>query len=193
MTAQPPSARDRILAAAETLFLSRGVETVSVAEICRAADVSNGSFFHHFPSKDDLAVEIALALRREYWERLLSVMEPCSDAMQGVANVIREAFAYQRKHPDRYRLGRSDDALWIRGKEQEFRDDNAPYRGRAGQWIANHVAAGRLPLLLPEIYGSLLFGTPHWVARNAHSGPEPTDFSVAEAQLVETVQKALKV
>ncbi|QGZ96408.1 TetR/AcrR family transcriptional regulator [Terricaulis silvestris] len=193
MTAQPPSARDRILAAAIELFLAQGVEGVSVAEVCRAAGVSNGSFFHHFPSKDELALEIVLALRREYWDYLLAVMEPCSDAMEGVANVVRAAFAYQRLHPDRYRLSRSDDALWMRGQEQRFRDDNAPYRGRAGQWIANHVAAGRLPLLLPEIYGALLFGTPHWVARNAHSGAEPTDFNAAEAQLVQTVQKALKV
>lgn len=191
MTAQPPNARDRILAAATNLFLSEGVETVSVAEICRAAGVSNGSFFHHFPSKDELALEIAVALRREYWDYLLAVMEPCGDAMEGVANVIRAAFEYHRLYPDRYRLSRSDDALWMRGKEQRLRDDNAPYRARAARWIAAHVAEGRLPLLLPEIYGALLFGAPHWVVRNAHSGPSPTDFDIAAEQLVRSIQKSL--
>lgn len=73
-----------------------------------------------------------------------------------------------------------------------IRDDNAAYRGRAAQWITAHVAADRLPLLLPEISGSLLFGTPHWIARNANSGATPTDMVAAADQLVKTIQKALR-
>ena len=191
MNDQPLSSRDRILAAATALFLSEGVEAVSVAEVCRAAGVSNGSFFHHFPSKEELALEITLALRREYWDHVLAAMEPCKDAKKGIAGAIRAAFAYQRQFPDRYRLSRSDDAPWMRGNEQRVRDDNAPYRGRAAHWIASHVATNELPPLLPEIYGALLFGMPHWVARNANSGAAPTDFKVAADQLVETIQKAL--
>jgi hypothetical protein len=89
-------------------------------------------------------------------------------------------------------LSRSDDAPWMLGNEQRVRDDNAPYRGRAAQWIAAHVADKELPLLMPEIYGALLFGMPHWVARNANSGAAPTDFKLAADQLVQTIQKALR-
>ena len=192
VNAQPPSTRDRILAAATDLFLSAGVESVSVAEVCRAAGVSNGSFFHHFPSKEELALEITLALRREYWDHVLAAMETRKDAMKGIEGAIRAAFAYQKEFPDRYRLSRSDDAPWMRGNEQRVRDDNAPFRGRAGQWIAAHVANQDLPLLLPEIYGALLFGMPHWVARNANSGATATDFKAAADQLVQTIQKALR-
>jgi len=192
MNAPASPARDRILAAATELFLAEGVEAVSVAEICRAAGVSNGSFFHHFPSKDGLALEITLGLRREYWDHVLAAMEPCTNAMAGVEGAIRAAFDYQGKFPDRYRLSRSDDAPWMRGNDQRIRDDNAPYRGRAGLWIATRAAEGQLPLMLPEIYGALLFGMPHWVARNANSGAAPTDLSAAADQLVQTIQKALK-
>ncbi len=188
-----PSSRDRILAAGLDLFLKAGVESSSVADICRAAGVSNGSFFHHFPNKDELALEIVLALRREYWDFVLAEMESHTDALAGVAGVIRAAFAYQRRFPDRYKLGRSDEAPWMRGNEPRLRDDNAPYRGRAARWIAAHAAAGRLPFLLPEIYGALLFGSPHWIILNAHSGAEPTDLEAAADQLVATVQKALKL
>lgn len=191
MTARPTPSRDRILAAATELFLDQGVEATSVAELCRAAGVSNGSFFHHFPSKEELALQVTLMLRREYWDYLLEGLEPNGDAMTGVANVIRAAFRYQREHPQRYRLSRSDDAPWMRGNEERVRDDNAPYRGRAANWIGAHVAAGRLAVLLPEIYGALLFGSAHWVARNANSGPTLTDMALAEEQLVRSVQKAL--
>src|SRR5262245_45694741 len=191
MTAQPQTTRDRSLAAALELFLAAGVEASSVADICRAAGVSNGSFFHHFPSKEELALELTLALRREYWDYLLAVMEPEANAMKGVELTVRAAFEYQRLFPERYRFGRSDDAPWMRDNVQRVRDDNAPYRGRAARWIAAHAAAGRLPLRAPEIYGALLFGAPHWVARNAHSGPAPTDFDAVADELVRTIQKAL--
>lgn len=189
--APPPSTRDRILAAALELFMAGNVETTSVAEICRAAGVSNGSFFHHFPSKEEVALELTLALRREYWDFVLAALEPETDAMKGLEAAIRAAFRYQAKFPNRYRFGRSDDAPWMRDNVQRVRDDNAPYRGRAGQWIAAHVASGKLALLLPEIYGALLFGTPHWIARNANAGPSPTDLKEAEDELVRVIQKAL--
>lgn len=191
MNAPPLSSRDRIVSAAMDLFFAGGVESTSVADICRAAGVSNGSFFHHFPNKEELALEITLALRREYWDYVLAVLEPESDAMKGVERAIRAAFEYQRRHPDRYRFGRSDDAPWMRDNVQRVRDDNAPYRGRAGRWIADHVAAGRLPLLMPEVYGALLFGTPHWIARNANSGATPTNFDDAADEVVRVIQKAL--
>lgn len=191
MNAPAPSTRDRIQAAALDLFIVAGVEATSVAEICRAAGVSNGSFFHHFPSKEELALDITLALRREYWDFLLAELEPETEAMAGIARTVRAAFAYQRLYPDRYRFGRSDDASWMRDNVQRVRDDNAPYRGRAARWIAAQVAAGNLPLLLPEVYGALLFGAPHWIARNAHSEATATDFDQAADQLVQTIQKAL--
>jgi AcrR family transcriptional regulator len=190
-TDPPTDTRERILAVASELFLDQGVESASVAEICKRSGVSNGSFFHHFPNKEELALELTLALRREYWDYLLAAMEPSKDAMEGVAATIRAAFEYQRRFPDKYRLSRSDDAPWMRDNEQRVRDDNAPYRGRAAQWIAAQVAAGQLSLFAPEIYGALLFGAPHWVARNAHSGATPTDLDAVAEELVRSVQKAL--
>jgi AcrR family transcriptional regulator len=192
MDTPAPTSRDRILAAALDLFLKADVESTSVADICRAAGVSNGSFFHHFPSKDELALEIVMALRREYWDFVLAEMEPHTDAMAGVAGAVRAAFAYQRRFPDRYQLGRSEEAPWMRGNEPRLRDDNAPYRGRAAKWIAAHVAAGQLPFLLPEIYGAMLFGSPHWILRNLDSGAEPTNLDIAADQLVSVIQRALK-
>jgi AcrR family transcriptional regulator len=43
--------RDRILQAAEKMFALRGYEGTGVAEICSAAGVSKGAFYHHFTSK----------------------------------------------------------------------------------------------------------------------------------------------
>lgn len=51
--------------------------------------------FNHFPSKDELALQITLA-RREYWDYVLAELEPKADAMEGIEGAIRAAFRYQR-------------------------------------------------------------------------------------------------
>jgi AcrR family transcriptional regulator len=49
--------RRAIADAAKRLFLNRGFEQVSVAEIARAADVSEQTIFNYFPRKEDLVYE----------------------------------------------------------------------------------------------------------------------------------------
>lgn len=56
-------ARDRLLESAVELFHDRGYNAVGVNEICRAADVNKGSFYHFFPSKQQLALDVVDA----YW------------------------------------------------------------------------------------------------------------------------------
>jgi len=47
--------RQKILDAAKCLVLDRGYAGTSVDDIQKAAGISRGTFFYHFPSKDDLA------------------------------------------------------------------------------------------------------------------------------------------
>lgn len=49
--------RARILAAAGRLFRLRGFDDVTVAEVMRAADLTHGAFYGHFPSKEALIAE----------------------------------------------------------------------------------------------------------------------------------------
>jgi AcrR family transcriptional regulator len=46
--------REAIADAAMELFLERGFEAVTVADVARAADVSERTVFHHFATKEDL-------------------------------------------------------------------------------------------------------------------------------------------
>ena len=51
--------RDRLLAAARTLFDENGFEATTVDEICASAEVSQKTFFNYFPTKQHVVRELA--------------------------------------------------------------------------------------------------------------------------------------
>ena len=51
--------RGRLLDAARDIIRSKGYAATTVDDICHAAGVTKGGFFHHFPSKDQLGIEAA--------------------------------------------------------------------------------------------------------------------------------------
>ena len=58
-----PQTRARISEVAARLFVERGYDTVTVAEIARAAGVSSVTVFNHFPRKEDLFLDRAVDAR----------------------------------------------------------------------------------------------------------------------------------
>ncbi len=58
-TAQQSSpTKDRLLDAAQALMLTKGFAATTVDEICAAAKLTKGSFFHYFDSKDQLGKKL---------------------------------------------------------------------------------------------------------------------------------------
>jgi len=65
MQAAPQNSRDKLLDAAMHVIRSRGYTATTVEDICVAAGVTKGSFFHHFKSKEDLALAAV-----EHWNTM---------------------------------------------------------------------------------------------------------------------------
>jgi TetR/AcrR family transcriptional repressor of nem operon len=58
----PHESKTKLLNAALNVIRAKGYAATTVDDICHAADVTKGSFFYHFKSKDDLATSAAT-----YW------------------------------------------------------------------------------------------------------------------------------
>jgi TetR/AcrR family transcriptional repressor of nem operon len=66
-------ARERLVDEASQLFHARSYESVGVQELCEAASINKGSFYHFFASKEDLAAAVIDA----QWQATLDeVLDP---------------------------------------------------------------------------------------------------------------------
>lgn len=73
----PAETRARVLAAANMLFTTRGFAGTGTADIAREADVSEGSIFYHFGSKQNLLAELG----KRYGEAMIAAMQQ-DDALE---------------------------------------------------------------------------------------------------------------
>ena len=68
--AEHTGSRDKILDAAEGLFARRGYSGVGMREVAEIAGLGKSSLFHHFHSKADLYVAVALRILEAFEARL---------------------------------------------------------------------------------------------------------------------------
>jgi TetR/AcrR family transcriptional repressor of nem operon len=89
-------AREKILAAAQTLIELRGYTALGVAEICKAAGVPKGSFYYFFESKEALALAVIdehWSVQRRDWS---AILHSDADPLQRLRQLFEATEATQR-------------------------------------------------------------------------------------------------
>jgi AcrR family transcriptional regulator len=92
------STDERLLQAAVKLFSEKWYGTVSVAEICRAAGLSNGVFYRYFDNKEGLF--------RRIHERVLELIREALEGVRGdtprerIGSLARIIIGFSADHPD---------------------------------------------------------------------------------------------
>ncbi len=87
--------RERILDAALAEFARHGYDATGVAEICAAAGVTKGAFYHHFASKQALFLELLNAWLQTLDKQLLEAngaTESFPVRLQGMAQTAQQVF-----------------------------------------------------------------------------------------------------
>jgi len=101
--AMPNDVRHKVRDAAIALFAQKGVKGTTIKDIARAAGVSEGALYRHWPSKEDLAADLFAA---EYtaMSRTLREAAGTGPAPERLRRVIGWAFQLVEEAPDRARF-----------------------------------------------------------------------------------------
>lgn len=85
--------KEKIFRAAKNILKKKGYEELSIKNICEEAGVSNGSFYHHFKTKDDL-LSYYIEEQPSVNPDVLELPENAAEAKEAIIRVYLNYVAY---------------------------------------------------------------------------------------------------
>ncbi len=89
---QPGDARDNILAAAEAMLIAAGPQSLKLAEVARAAGVSNASVLHHFGSIAEVQTALMERMVRALVDEVVAITDRAANSAQSVGEGVTALF-----------------------------------------------------------------------------------------------------
>jgi AcrR family transcriptional regulator len=142
------------------LFAERGYETVTVADICAAAEIAPRTFFRYFPTKEDLLAEPARRMADRVSAAIAAAPVDLDDAAV-LSRSLRELGEHVLEQGERLAVFfqvartsaavRSNPSLYLSGRERELTEEllarqagSGPADWRTRLAVARAVAAFRI-------------------------------------------------
>lgn len=184
--------REDLLAAGLAVFERDGFEGATVAAIRARARASNGSFFHFFASKKELAGTLFLEILKRYHAAILVALEPDLSGREGIDRLIRAHLDWvvnnRREARYLFEISRSE---WADGVRDAQRAQNARLADGIERWRAPLVARGELLDMAPVMFVSQVIGPAQVFCRAYLSGRDRTDPRLQADTLVACAIRAL--
>ena len=184
--------REDLLAAGLAVFERDGFEGATVAAIRARARASNGSFFHFFASKKELAATLFLETLQHYHAAILAVVVPGLSAREGIDRLIRAHLDWVVEHRREARylfeISRGDWTEELRDKQRTL---NARFAEGIERWRAPLVTNGELLPLPQAVFASQIIGPAQIFCRAFLSGRDRSDPRPQADQLVACAIRAL--
>ncbi len=104
--------RARIIEVAKQRFHTRSYADVGIKEICDAADIQKGSFYHFFPSKRDLALTVIEEFAADWASGFIAeAFDPALPPMERFDYLVDAAYFWQKASKNRHADGRMPGCL----------------------------------------------------------------------------------
>lgn len=83
------STRERLVAAARTLFWTHGYAATGIAQILKEANANSGSLYYFFPTKEDLLVAVLEWYRENLWPAVVQpVFDRVTDPIERIFGIL---------------------------------------------------------------------------------------------------------
>lgn len=194
MQTRSEETRARIMEAALKLFAQAGYAAASVDDICSAAGVSKGAFYHHFPTKQ----AIFLQLLNEWLDNLDAQF---AQARQGAGNVGQVFVNMTSAVPGIFRDADQRLPMFLEFWAQASRDEAiwkttiAPYRRYRDYFaglIEQGIADGTFQPVDPQAAARLIVALAVGMLLQGLLDPQEGDWSAITAESMQIVMNGLR-
>lgn len=166
------SRRDDLLAAALELFVERGYEGTSVADLASGTGLSKAAFVYHFGTKEDLLFELAVPLLDDL-DGILRDHEQIPAADRDLRSALGDYLATLQRH--------RDVARWIDGDKSILNHHQLGRRLDANNRRAHRLLVGARPSARARAQASAVLGMLWRPIRNDHlSSDSPANAAVVD-------------
>jgi AcrR family transcriptional regulator len=169
-------ARADLLAAGLAVFDRDGFEGATVAAIRARARASNGSFFHFFGSKKELAGTLFLEVLQRYHAAVLTAIDNSLSAQEGIGRLIRAHLDWvvsnRREARYLFEISRSE---WTEDLRDAQRAQNSRLAEGIERWRAPLIARSELLPMTSTLFFSQIIGPAQIFCRAWLSGRDRFD------------------
>lgn len=186
--------RDDLLAAGLAVFERDGFDGATVAAIRNLARVSNGSFFHFFGSKKELAGTLLLEILQGYHASVVAALDPHLRAREGIARLIRAHLDWvvnnRREARFLFEISRAE---WSEEVRDAQRHENSRLAEGVERWRGPLIARGELYPMSATLFFSQIVGPAQVFCRAWLSGRDTSDPRAQADTLIACAIRALVI
>ncbi len=177
--------RAAIISAALVRFLDQGFTATTLKQIQGDARASNGSVFHHFPTKEALAGAVYVDCASRYQKVFLEELDRHDDAEAAVRAIVFMHLRWCTDHPQmaRFLMTMTDPAV-LRAAKYELHDLNNRFATALRSWWKPHAHYGILRPLTPAQSQALWLGPAQELVRAWSLGAIAESPSVADGAVL---------
>ena len=117
---KPGTKRPAIVAAATSLFASKGVDATSMREVADAAGVREAAIYRHFRGKEEMAQEIFASWYGWYSQQVQAIVERGESLREKLHALVHVEFEAARAHPQEFLYFCENEARFLRGLRRDI-------------------------------------------------------------------------
>ena len=117
---KPGTKRPAIVAAATSLFASKGVDATSMREVADAAGVREAAIYRHFRGKEEMAQEIFASWYGWYSQQVQEIVERGDSVRGKLYALVHVEFEAARAHPQEFLYFCENEARFLRGLRRDI-------------------------------------------------------------------------
>jgi AcrR family transcriptional regulator len=184
---EPIPTRERLLEAGARVFLAHGYAGASMDQVRQAAGVSNGSLYHHFPTKARLADALYLDTLHDFHASMLAPIARNPGAEAGIKGIVRAYIQWVVRHPGRaallHKLRREGE---VTDATEGISEANLQMFGVLKDWVHRKTEAGEMRAMPLHLWMALVFApafslTARWVKEAQPAVPAKTRAALEHA------------